>query len=153
MAKEYKLDLFGLLNQLDRKNFKAFDELPPESKKEASPLIIMRWLSGTSDQRQIIFLNELVNQVVFELGEHKQLLFKLLAIANSGKPRRYFWSGLKSNTRKNLKVSTALISEYYKCSFTEAQDYLKILSKEDVLQIAEKMGCQKEQIQIIKKEL
>jgi len=152
-GKTYKLDLFGLLGRLDKKDYQLWNRYNDEEKKEISPLIIMRWLSGVNDKRQIIFLNELVNQLVFSLGDHKDLLLKLLAVANSGVPRRYFWLSMKPTADKHgAKRSTEVIENYYQCSPKEAKEYLRLLSKEDVVEIAENIGMQKEEIQLIKKE-
>lgn len=153
--KTYKLDLFGLLSKLDKKQYDIWKSYNDEERKEISPLIIMRWLSGTSDKRQIVFLNEIVNQVVFQFGsEHKELLLKLLAIANSGTPRRYYWQGQKSSAseKRGAKRSVAVVEQYYQCSPKEAKEHLRILEKEDVVQICEALGMQKEEIQLVKKE-
>jgi len=152
--KTYKLDLFGLLSKLDKKQYDVWKSYNDDERKEISPLIIMRWLSGTSDQRQIIFLNEIVNQVVFQLGDHKELMVKLLAVANSGTPRRYFWMSQKSSAseKRGAKRATSVIEQYYQCSPKEAKEHLRILEKEDVVQICEQLGMQKEDIQLVKKE-
>lgn len=151
----YKLDLFGLLSKLDRKQYDLWKSYSEEERKEISPLIIMRWLSGTNDKRQIVFLNEIVNQVVFQLGtEHKELLLKLLAIANSGTPRRYFWQKQKTTAseKRGAKRSVAVVEQYYQCSPKEAKEHLRLLEKEDIIQICESLGMQKEEIQLVKKE-
>lgn len=152
--KVYKLDLFGLLSKLDKKNYHLWASYSEAEQKEISPLIIMRWLSGTSDKRQIIFLNEIVNQIVFALPDHKQLMLKLLAVANSGSPRRYFWLAQKSSAseKRGSKRAIAVIEQYYQCSPKEAKQYLRLLEKEDVIEICEKLGMQKEEIQLVKKE-
>lgn len=152
--KVYKLDLFGLLDKINKKNYHLWDSYSEAEQKEISPLIIMRWLSGTSDKRQIIFLNEIVNQIVFALPDHKALMLKLLAIANSGSPRRYFWLSQKSSAseKRGAKRAVAAIEQYYQCSPKEAKEYLRILEKEDVIEICEKLGMQKDEIQLVKKE-
>jgi hypothetical protein len=152
--KVYKLDLFGLLSRLDRKDYHLWKSYNETERKEISPLIIMRWLSGTSDKRQIMFLNEIVNRVVFELGEHKELLLKLLAIANSGQPRRYFWMSQKSSAseKRGAKRAVAVAEQYYTCSPIEAKQYLRLLTKEDVVGMCEELGMQKDEIQLVKKE-
>ena len=152
--KTYKLDLFGLLDKLNKKNYDLWKSYNDQERKEISPLIIMRWLSGTSDKRQIIFLNEIVNQVVFQLADHKELMLKLLAIANSGSPRRYFWMAQKSSAseKRGAKRAVAAIEQYFECSPKEAKEYLRLLEKEDVIEICEKLGMQKDEIQLVKKE-
>lgn len=153
--KVYKLDLFGLLDKLNKKEYDLWGKYNDSEKKEISPLIIMRWMSGTSDKRQIVFLNELVNKVVFDLtGAHKHLLLMLLAVASSGTPRRYYWQGQKSSAseKRGAKRAIAVIEQYYQCSPKEAKEHLQILEKEDVIQICEAIGMQKEDIQLVKKE-
>ena len=152
--KTYKLDLFGLLSKLDKKQFHIWNNYNESERKEISPLIVMRWLSGTSDKRQIVFLNEIVNKVVFNIGDHKELLLKLLAVANSGVPRRYYWMAQKSSAseKRGAKRSVAALEQYYQCSPKEAKEYLKILEKEDVIEICEALGMQKDEIQLVKRE-
>jgi hypothetical protein len=152
--KKYKLDLFGILNKFDKKQRDIWNSLSDEEKKEISPLILMRWLSGTSDQRQIIFLNEIANQLVFQIPDHKELLLKLLSVANSGSSRRYTWLSQKSNAseKRGSKRALEIIQQYYQCSPKESKEYLQILYKEDVIEIAESLGLQKDEIQLLKKE-
>lgn len=153
-AKNYKLDLWGLLNKLDKKQIDIWKGYNDDERKEISPLIIMRWLSGTSDKRQIIFLNELVNKLVFQLGDHKELLIKLLAIANSGIPRRYYWLSQKSSAseKHGAKKALLVIEQYYQCSHKESKSYLNMLEEADVIEMAESLGLQKEEIRSLKQE-
>ncbi len=152
--KKYKLDLFDLLNRLNKKEKDIWSKYSDEERKQISPFIIMRWLSGTTDKRQIIFLNELVNKIVFDFSNNKELLLKLLAIANSGIPRRYFWLKQKSVSGEKHRHTRIreVVEQYYSCSPKEAKEYLTFLEKEDIIEMCETLGMQKEEIQLIKKE-
>lgn len=148
----YSLDIFKLLSDIDKGNLDLWETLSEEEQKGFAPLIVMRWMSGCNDIRQIIYLNELVNPVVFVLGKHPKLLMQLLTICSSKQPRRYSWLKQSGNKKTN-KVSNKLIMDYYSCSNKEAENYLKILTDEDIIIIAENLGLQKDEMAIVKREL
>ena len=151
--KERKLDIFMVLSEIDKKNFNLWDSLSEDQRKEFSPLVAMRWMSGTNDPKQIIFLNELVNTSVFDLGSHKELLLKLMTVSSSGSPKRYQWINYKLSSAKKQKMSIGLIAEHYRVSFREAEDIQKLLSKEEIYELGEIHGLQKEELKNLKKEL
>lgn len=152
MAKDRALDLFALLSSLDAKDYDLWDKLTDEQRKEFSPYMTLRWLMGTNDQRQLVFLNELVNPVVFAFGsQHKELLLKLFAVCTSGQRQRYTWRNFKSN--KKASKALDLVKERYGYGDREAKDALKLLSKDDLIELAESVGWQKEDVNALKKEL
>ena len=153
MAKERTLDIFPLLSQIDRKNYDVWDHLTEEQRKEFSPLVTMRWMAGTTDQRQVIFLNEIVNLAVFSLPDHKELLLKLLTVCSSGSPKRYTWINYKLTSGKKQKKAVELVSTHYRLSFKEAEDVLKLLSPAEVMEIGELQGLQKDELKDLKKEI
>ena len=143
-------DLFAFLGQLNKRNLQAYDQLTEEGKKAAHPLVIMRWLSGTSDQAQIIRLNEFANKYVFSLGQEKPLLFKLLAASCTGKSRASWIKGPGSiSTRHAIEA----IKARFHCSSREAELHLGSLDPADVLQFAEEAGWEKDQIKKLQTEL
>lgn len=153
MVKERALDIFMLLDEIDRKNYKLWDSLSEEQKKEFSALVTMRWMSGTTDQRQIIFLNEVVNLAVFNLPEHKELLLKLLIVCSSGSKKRYNWINYKTGGTKKNKKSVELIAEHYCMSLREAEDTMRLFSTEEIMELGESHGLQKDELKLLKKEL
>ena len=122
MAAERKLDIFRVLAALDAKDYHFFANLTDEEVKALVPFVVARWMSGTTDARQVFFLNEVVNPYLFSLTEHKQLLWDLLLIANSGKKQRYAWNALpsKKNTAKPLTVD--VLKQFYGYSTRDAVD-------------------------------
>jgi hypothetical protein len=151
--KKYAMDIFKVLEKLNQKDRKFFEELPEEDLKSIHPLVLMRWMSGVADARQVYFLNELVNSMVFPLTKHKQLLLKLLMISGPGKYRRYNWTKAKGKSTSNTPKSLALVKQHYGYSTNHAIDALKILSNDAILQIAEDLGKQPEEVREISKEL
>lgn len=152
-AEKYKIDIFKILERLSVKDVKYFENLGEEELKSIQPLVLMRWLSGTQEARQVYFLNELVNPMVFSLGKHKQLLLKLLTICTSGKTRRYTWSKARGRATSNTPKALAVIKEYYGYNTLHAIDALKLLSNQQILEIAEFLGTQPAEIKEINKEL
>ena len=149
---DHKLDIFKALDELNRGNYSFYENLSDEERKGFAPLITMRWASGCNDPLQIILLNALVNPAVFTLGKHPGLLWKLLCVANTKQPRRYSW--LKTNTGKsNKKAKTlAVIAAHTGCSTRVANQYLPLLDNDKILQMAEDLGYEKDEIAALKKE-
>jgi hypothetical protein len=153
MAKERALDIFHLMGEIDKKKYDIWDKLNDDQKKEFSALITMRWMAGTTDERQIIFLNELVNLAVFSLPEHKQLLMELLTVCSSGKPKRYSWVNYKLTAGSKKKLAVQLVADHYNLSLKEAEDSVLQFSTEELLELAEIQGWQKEDLKNLKKEV
>ncbi len=150
---KYKFDIFKLLDKLSLKDKKFFDDLSEEDLKALQPLVLMRWMSGTTDARQVFFLNELLNPMVFPLTKHKQLLLDLLMICSSVKVKRYFWNKTKNNKKTSTPHTIELIKQYFGYSTIEAKQALPLLSNEDILEYATYLGYQTTEVKAIKKEL
>jgi hypothetical protein len=145
-------DLFDGLEKISGRDMTWYDRLSPEDKKAASPFVIARWMTGTSDHAQLIRLNTFVNPYGFSLGQEKALLFKLLAAAATGKSRRYQWlkaPGAKSATKLRLEA----IKQYYDVSTREATLYAINIDGETIMQMAEELGWEKEELTKLKKEV
>ena len=151
MADRDALDLFGFLAKLNRRDHRAYDNLSEEAQAVAHPFVIMRWLSGTSDQAQIVRLNEFANRYVFALGAEKALLFKLLAAACTGKTHRVSW--IKGPGTGSTKLAIEAIMAKYDCSTREAEEYVQLLDDADVVQCAEDAGWDKDQLKKLQAEL
>lgn len=148
-----KLDIFRVLNAANDKNREFYNELTPGEVKAFQPFLVMRWMSGTNDAKQILIINELLNPAVFPLTNHKQLLWQLLTVCNSGKKARYSWIKLPSKLDPSRPTCTKVIMEYYGYSTGDAVEALRLLTRDDVIELAEDMGWQKEEIAKIKKEI
>ncbi len=151
MSKEFALDIFQLLGRIDKGDKSIWNTLTDEQKKSFSPLVVMRWMSGTSDPRQLIYLNEFVNSKVFSIGDHKELIMQLMAVSSSKQPKRYQWMSLKPN--KNKFKGLDVVCEYYDYSHRDGKEALKILKPEDIIEMANELGYDKEKISKLKKEL
>lgn len=151
-TKGRSLDIFSLLSRISEKNVEYFDKLTEQEAREFQPFVVMRWMTGTNDARQVYFVNELVNRYVFDFRD-KRLLYMLLTIASSGQPQRYRWK--KPASRKSASLSTAVdvIKKYYDYTSKEATDVLGILTNDQIMSHAEDLGLQKDEIAKLRKEL
>ena len=149
---ERKLDIFRVLKNADLKNVDFFGKLTEEEQKAFQPFLVARWLSGTYSARQIYFINEIVNSLVFSLPNHKQLLWQLLTICTSGKQQRYIWNKLPSKVSTARPFSTKVVADYYQYSLKKASDAIKCLKGQDILDMADTLGLQPDEITKIEKE-
>jgi len=150
---KYKLDIFNVLGKLSENNSTFYDSLSEEEQKALHPLVVMRWLSGTSSARQVFFLNELVNPLIFEFTDHKKLLVQLMSLCTNGQFTRYKWKKTVSKKESSMTISVGVIKEYFKYTTTQAKEALPMLSADDVVDYAEQLGRQPDEIKTIKKEL
>ena len=148
----FKVDIFDLLNRISKGEQDVWTSLNEEEQKAVSPLIVMRWLSGTSSIRQVMYLNTLVNHLIFSLSKHPDLLFKLMTCCTEKKSARYQWIGQKkSGGPKRLTIK--VIQDYYDYSGREAIKVLPLLNKDKIVEMAESLGWEKEDLTKLKKEL
>lgn len=153
IKKKRSLDIFNLLSRISKKDQNYYDKLEDHELKEFQPFVVMRWLTGTSDARQIYFINELLNKFVFDLGSHKQLLYQLMCVASSGQSQRYQWKKPASRKGAALSLSMQVVKRYFNYSTQKASDVIGLLSNDDILSYAEQLGYQKEELTKLKAEL
>lgn len=148
-----KLDIFQVLGKISTKDTGFYANLSEEERKGFLPVVVMRWLSGTSSAKQIYFINELVNPFVFNLHKHPELLYHLMTLCGPGKAQRYYWNKAASNKTSKVPTVVSVIREQFGYSTTQALEALPLLSNEDILEYAEDLGKQKDTISKLKKEL
>ena len=145
-------DIFDVLSKLDAKDVKYFTSLPKSDQKKIPLFVVQRWMSGSSDL-QILMLNEIVNQHMFSLQQHPNLIWSLLCSASLGKRTRYKWNKLPSYTAEAKKPMTEHIMEkVYGYTPAETSDVLNMLSYDTVFQLAETIGLQQDGLDELAKE-
>lgn len=143
-------ELFGLSAKIDAFDITYYKSLPEEERKKLYLFTVMRFMSGTSDAKQIQYLNSFVNTKVFSMYYHPDLVYKLLCSSSTGS-KRYTYMHRKKKEKDTLTLE--IIKTYYKCDSRDAKEYAKILTPEDILEMAEAIGIEKESVIKLKKEL
>jgi hypothetical protein len=150
--KQFKLDIFGLLNKLNSRNSgDIYAELSEEERKGFAPLVVMRWMSGTADEKQVMMLNEFVNPYVFALGKHPHLLMQSLQVASSKNRARCSWIAGSKSSKHVLRDK--VLCQYYDFSVREVGLMSPKPSDAEIISMAEELGFQKEELAKLKKEL
>lgn len=147
-----KLDIFRVLGAANKKTRDFPSTLDEAEVKALQPFLVMRWMTGTSDARQVYFTNEFVNPYAFSLTNHKTLLWQLMTIANSGKNQKYSWIKAPARASSSKPVSVGVLQRRYKYNTTDANEALALLDVDDILEMAVDMGCQPDDISKITKE-
>lgn len=152
MTTERKLDIFRVLAAADAKDIDFLSKLSQDEIKALQPFLVMRWMSGTPSALQIMMINEVLNPYAFSLATHKELLWQLLVAANSGRKQRYVWNKLPAKATTSKPVSVKVLREYYHYSTADAVDAANVLTKVDILDLAEELGYQPEDLTKIRRE-
>lgn len=153
MATTHKVDIFKVLGDINKKDQNFYSKLSDEEKKALHPLVLMKWMSGTTSERQIMFLSEFANRYMFSLSNHKDLLMKLLVVCSPGTWTKYNWNKAKSSKGSKTPMLIDLVKDTYQYSTSKAVEVLPILDDNDILELAIDLGRQTQEIRDIKKEL
>jgi hypothetical protein len=149
--KAHTLDIFAVLDAINAKAYDAFSTMSEEEQKALQPFVLMKWMLGTDNKRTQLRLNARANPYMFALGQHKELLFKLLCAVADGKSQRYSW--MKMATKgPSASMTLSVIKEFYGYSERHAKDALPLLSKDEVLEMAQYLGRETEELTKIKNE-
>lgn len=143
-----KLDLFALLTSLDEHDFGAWSRLSEEERKEVSPYMLLRWLSGCNDPEQLVNLGHIAAPCIFEFGKKPELALMVLAACTVNGHKRYKWTAPKTTPKASKAID--LIAAAYKMPRKHAVDVLPMFSKEEIVELAEAQGWQKDEIKELK---
>lgn len=150
---EFKLDIFSILRKLNSGDLHTWEKLSEDEKKGFSPYVITQWMWGNTHSTQAYLINALVNPYLFSFQKnHTELLAKLLAVCGTGGNRQFKWVPF-TKKGKEQKIAMKVVMEYWDFSESEAKGNLSLLSAEDVIQCAEELGYEKDELAKLKKEL
>ena len=155
----YELDIFDILEYLDRRNFRVYDSVRNDEKlrKEFDKNIgwlIPQWMSGAykdAEHAELIqSFNETCNRGWFSFTGHPELQAKLLACCGLGhKTRHRFIKPVAS--RKNKKIHELLADKYYDITPEEVDLWCRKNDIKAFETLARQLGCQDSEIKELKK--
>lgn len=148
----YKFDIFDVLNRINVRDCAFFNELTDEDIKAIHPLVLMRWMSGVDNRSQVFYINELLNPYIFTLQKHKRLLLRLLMVCGPNKPTRYKWIKQASQNTNKRPASIGVIQAFFGYSNSDACAAIANLTSVDILNMADFMGYQHDEMAKVCKE-
>jgi hypothetical protein len=148
----FKLDIFKLLGLIHNpKSGDIYESLTDDEKKGFAPLVAMTWMAGTKDERQLMALAHFANPYIFALGKHPHLLMQLLQTCSSKTGGRNFWLSQKAGSKRN-PLTQEVVKLYFGYSSLEYKKLAIHPSEAEVLEMAEELGWQKDEMTKLKKE-
>lgn len=148
---DHKLDIFQVLDKINRKDAEYFTGLSEEDQKQIQPFVLMRWLTGGKDMG-VMMVNEVINPYAFDLTKHKELLWYLLTVCTSGKSARVRWIKGPSKKTTGMSNSVKVVMEATGYSTRHAVDAALVLQPADIIEMAEGLGWTSDDIAKVKKE-
>ena len=143
-----KFDLFGTLKLINTSTLGVYETIPDEDKSKASPFLIMKYLSGVSDRRQVVMLAQYVNPIIFTCQD-KGFLFDVMAASTSGRQTNVKWPGVMKTAASKYD---AVVARFFDCSIREAKTMTEFYTKEEIIQMAEDLGMDDDEIKKLKKD-
>lgn len=151
--KNNNTNIFKLLDALNnKKKFEYYQQLTEQEKKQIVPHLLVKWMVSSNDEFQILALNEFVNPYAFSLYEHQELLWKAITSCGTGQFERYNWFKRPSNKRTKRSETITAIKQYYEVDNRESDRLYHKMTLNQVIEVAEMVGCTDEQIKQIVKE-
>lgn len=145
----YKLDIFETLTAIDKRNFEFYDKLDADQKKGFAPPVAMRWLSAVADGQTsplyIMLTNDRANINFYEIYDHPELQYKLMASCGYGRVHRHQWIPLSGKKQQNDKVITFLEKFYPEANVNELHMLLNQFTKETFKEFVLGSGCTPEE--------
>lgn len=145
------VDIFEILKNIDLQDKDYFKSLSNDERKSVYFYLIQRWLTGTTNKKQILYVNSFCNNKVWKLYNEPDLLYYLMCASSIDGKKYYKWPAKKKKETRTETVK--MIMNYYKCAQKDAIDYIKILTIEDIEEMSLLSGLDKETINKIKKEI
>lgn len=159
--KKYKLDLFRkLLPALDRRDFKLYKNLSEEEKKGFADIVALRYMSCTETENkyiieELIILSNGANKHLWNpaLSKHPELKYLILATIGLGGEIKHAYIKAPAGKKRNIKVFQVLRNFYPTASMDELQLFLDMNDVDALIEVAEMLGMQKDEIKEYKKEV
>jgi len=153
--KEKKVDIFESFRKLNSLDLDFYASLSDDEKKECSPYVFLMWMQNSSNDGQVLYLNEFVNPYIFTaLKDDPDRAFVQLALSTRGKQNRYQWVNRPtSRTKGGSKMDDvkAVLKEYYEETERNIGYYLDHLSEEEFGHILNEMGIQDKEQKALQK--
>ena len=130
-----KIELFEILEALDKNGKPYYDLLNEEQQKSFEPWLMMRYASSCNDypEHYLLLVNDLVNENFSTLSKHPKLVWLLLTMCGVGKKQRHPW--IKPPKKKKIDRRIELFRQYLpEMKDDEIEALLTINTKDQIKQ-------------------
>lgn len=147
----HKIDIFDLTKHIDDGDISFYSSLDNETKKSFHPIVVQRWLSSIDSNVSLLNINGILNDKIFHLHNHPDLLYKLMIACTNQKYNNYFWVKQFSKKQK-YPNAIKLLQEAYNKTVYECEEIIHMFSLNDLLEICDTLGKDSDYIKQIKNE-
>ena len=134
MSKARNLDIFALLNAVDRGDGDWLSKQSEAARNEFAPLVAMRWATGVTDgvatAYMLWLINYRVNRHLFDLQKHPDLCFRLLASCGGKGRLAREWLAAPRRTIGDNKALGLLAEHHPMASETEMRMLLSLHTRD-----------------------
>lgn len=141
---EKKLDIFVEMANADMGNKDFYANLDEDLQKQFSSFPAMRWFSAVSDSSPyrdytLILTNQVLNMNFWDLTDHPELQWKLMAICGSGQKQRHSWIPMPKR-KKTSKIQEYMLQWYPGANDLELEIITKSMNRDDFEQFVKSAG-------------
>lgn len=155
MSKEYKINIFELLEQADTNNKNYYKNLTLEEKEQFSPFQLTRWFSGIDGYLSEYYLtstNELLNSDLQIISKHPELFWKLMSAIGIGKKQRHHWVTPVGKNKSNKKLYEFLYLHYSEAKEQEINMIVSKITENELNELLDSYATNEEDKKVILKE-
>jgi hypothetical protein len=142
VAKSYNNNIFKVITELDKKNYNFFKSYNEVQYKELQPYTLLRWLSAVQNESKdsTYYLNKTneLNEILFQLSDHKDLLLNLLCSIGSGHWVKHAWIQIPKGNKVNKDEE--VVKSFYHYNDDEWNIKKQSISKEDTYAVYQYLG-------------
>lgn len=156
-----RIDIKDVLENISKKNYGWFDQLPYHLQESFDPFIVMQFLSSATNDSEyyVEAVNKYINVGFNQLSKNKSAFYRACCAISLGKPIRTKFIRPPKGKRNNDSLITRFVSDYHEDSIDDAVAVRFIernrvdLDDDDFIGIAEAMDWSNSDIDKLAKEL
>lgn len=141
-VKSYNNNIFAVITNLDKKNYDFFRGYNDAQYKELQPYTLLRWLSAIQSEGadSIKYLNKTneLNEIIFQLSEHKDLLLNLLCGCGQNHWVKHAWIAPPKGNKVNK--DEGIVKNFYHYNDDEWEIKKQSISKQDIDDVYQYLG-------------
>lgn len=130
---------------MDQRQKDWLERQPEDTQKEFRAPVVLRWASAVEDgpeaEYQLLAMNEVVNQHLWQLSAYPDLVFRLMASCGLGRKLRHQWIGMPEKAALGGKAKDLLARFHPSANDTELLMLLRLMSTEDFKAFVQTAGC------------